>query len=140
MKILSCLLIFPGLFLFAGCEQSAPEATDAGLTLQSPAALVGSAIAETDEFMFCVSEEADAQSLKESADRLHGIAESLPASVSASGLGQNKKDQLSQSIEALKTACGGLASSVENQAASSELLKASSKIRSELISISKKFR
>ena len=125
--------------LFAGCS-SAPESTDVGLSSRPPKELVQSAVQESDEFKFCLSEEAGPESLKEVADRLLKVVEAMVDSVNASELAESKKAQLSQSIEALKTSCGDLAASAEGQATSSELSKANSKIRSELISVSKMLR
>lgn len=131
--------ILLGLFLFAGCP-STPESVEKGLSSRPPEELVTLAIQETREFEFCLSEEADAESLKGSVDRLQEVVEALSESVSAPGLAQGKKAKLSQSIEAVKTACDGLATSAESQATSKELSKASSKIRGQLVSISKMLR
>lgn len=139
MKAPIYLSFLLGLFVFAGCP-SAPESADVGLSSHPPKELVKSAVQETDEFKFCLSEEAGPESLKESADRMLKLVEAMADSVNASEFADSKKAQLSQSIEALKASCGDLAASAEGQATSSVLSKANSKIRSELISISKMLR
>ena len=69
-------LIFLGLFFFVGCDRSTPEAKDdAGLASKSPTELVKSALNETDEIKFCLSEDAGIDSFEESADRLFKIIE-----------------------------------------------------------------
>ena len=135
MKSPLYLLFFLGLvFFFVGCGSSTPEASE---TTKSPSELVKSAIALTDDFKFCLADEAGIDSLSQSAGRLHEIVDALPKSVTDSELTDSKKAQVSKAVESVKTACDSLTTAIDSQATTSELSKANAKIRSELISISK---
>ena len=126
--ILSLLLI--GLVL--GCTTS----KDVGVNpppVDTPSELVKLALQEVDEFEFCLSEDADAETLQESMTRLNYLVGNLGKSVSPDGTGQTG---VKEAFESLETSVVGLADSLQQQVSPAGLSSAGSEIRRKLNSIS----
>ena len=128
--------ILLGLAIFSiGCKKSAEENAEKPLSAHSPSEIADMAVKASDEFSFCLSEEAGAESLKDRANQIKLIAEALPDSVSTAGLPGSKAEKINALTDNLKTACEGLASTIDQGATNSQIAKSHKKLLSHIKSL-----
>lgn len=139
MKSKIQLAILVGLLvLFIGCKTSTDN--NARQTSRTLPELVKDATTESEEFRFCIQEDAGNESLKECSERIRAIVASLPESISGSELPSDRKDKISKKIEDLQAAFDDIANAVERNSSNAEKSKANSSFNKHLQIITKLLR
>lgn len=119
------MMLFVSTALLVGCGESDKEVVVSPRSLSD---LMASLTSDTEEFTFCLSEDAGIESLKQCGESLKSTVAELPDFVMSSELSESQKQSLSGEIEKLKSACDALVNSVGNNESGKKMSKANKAI------------